>query len=216
MSDIKRILTQSTGLRAYLIRVGILNKTKKYFSLKYNILSNSIKQYEESPVIKSKVTGQKIFEAFLCEGVNISETWFFDGMGEFPISEEICTKIFYEYDDQESKACTDILLFKSRYKDSEIMTIEDNLNSPYYSYGDHVGFIWRKLSQVDSLNKVVCAIEINDGVYIRICTKISNNKVRIECNKLQNKVVVTNMIAPIIFHRPAKCYRLINISHSIL
>jgi hypothetical protein len=216
MSDIKRILTQSAGLRAYSIRVGILNKTKKYFSTKYNILSNAIKQYEESPIIKSKITGLKIFEAFLNEGVALSESWFFDGIGDFPISDEICTKIFYEYEDLESKACIDILLFKARYSDSEIITIEDNLNSPYYNYGDHVGFIWRKLSQVDSLNKVVCAVELNDGIYIRVCTKISNNKIRVECNKLHNRVIVTNIIAPIIFHRPAKCYRLINISHSIL
>ncbi|APJ04480.1 hypothetical protein [Silvanigrella aquatica] len=216
MSDIKRLLTQSAGLRAYSIRVGILNKTKKYFSSKYNILSNSIKQYEESPIIKSVITGQKIYEAFLLEGVKVSESWFFDGVGELPFGEEICSKIFYEIDDQESKACTDILLFKSRYCDSEIMTVEDNLNTPYYNYGDHVGFIWRKLSQVDSLNKVVCAIEINDGICIRVCTKISNNKVRVECNKLQNRVVMTDLIGPIIFHRPAKCYRLINMNEIII
>ena len=213
MSDIKRILTQSSGLRAYSIRVGILNKTKKYFSLKYNILSNSIKQYEESPIIKSKLTGQKIYEAFLAEGLNLSEEWFFNGNGEFPFGEEIFSKIFYEYEDQESKACSDVLLFKSRYTDSEVITIEDNLNSPYYNYGDIVGFIWRKLSQVDSLNKVVCGVNINDGICIRICTKISNTKVRIECNKLYQKVITTNLIAPIIFHRPAKCYRLIDVGH---
>lgn len=216
MSDIKRILTQSAGLRAYSIRVGILNKTKKYFSIKYNILSNAIKQYEESPIVKSKATGQRIYEAFLSEGVRISENWFFDGIGEFPFNEEICSKIFYEYDDQESKACTDILLFKSRYADSEIITIEDNLNSPYYNYGDHVGFIWRKLSQVDSLNKVVCAIEVESDICIRVCTKVSNYRIRVECNKLQNRVIVADMVAPIIFHRPAKCFRLINISQSIL
>ena len=215
MSDIKRLLTQSAGLRAYSIRVGILNKTKKYFSTKYNILSNSIKQYEESPVIKSKVTGQKIYEAFISEGVNVPETWFFDGIGDFPISEEICSKIFYEFDDQESKACSDVLLFKARYKDSEIITIEDNMNSPFYNYGDYVGFIWRKLSQIDSLNKVVCAIELSEGICVRFCSKISNNKVRIEGNKLLNKVIATDLIAPIIFHRPAKCYRLINTSYSL-
>jgi hypothetical protein len=95
MIDIKRILNQSAGLRAYSIRVGVLNKTKKYFSVKYNILSNSIKQYEESQIIKSKLTGQKIYEAFLNEGLNISENWFFYGHGELPISEEVCSKLFY-------------------------------------------------------------------------------------------------------------------------
>lgn len=213
MSDIKRILTQSAGLRAYSIRVGLLNKTKKYFSVKYNILSNSIKQYEESPVIKSMTTGQKIYDAFISEGVVLTENWFFNGKGDFPISEEICSKLFYEYEDQESKAYTDILLFKSRYQDSEIISVEDNLNSPYYNYGDYVGFIWRSLSQVDGLNKVICAIEVNNNTVVRVCTKISINKVRVECNKLQNKIITTNKIAPIIFHRPVKIYRLININN---
>lgn len=216
MLDIKKILIESSGLRAYSIRVGVLNKPKRYFSTKYNILSNSIKQYEESPIIRSQLTAQRIFEAFLNEGLNISEKWFFEGIGEFPLSEEICSKIFYENNDQESKTYTDILLFKSRYINSEIIAIEDNSNSPYYNYGDLVGFIWRKLPQIDSLNKVVCAIEINNSINIKICTKISNNKVRTVCNKLQNKVISTNTIAPIIFHRPAKCYRLINNFDSIL
>lgn len=214
MSDIKRLLTHSAGLRAYSIRVGILNRTKKYFSQKYNILSNSIKKYEESPIIKSKVTGRRIYEAFLAEGVEVPEAWFFNGIGDFIISEEICSKIFYEFEDQESKACTDILLFKSRYKDSEIITIEDDMNSPFYNYGDYVGFIWRKLSQVDNLNKVVCAVKINERICVRVCTKISNNKVRIEANKLLNKVIIINQIAPIIFHRPAKYYRLLNTGQS--
>jgi hypothetical protein len=216
MIDIKKILAQSAGLRAYSIRVGVLNKTKKYFSSKYNIHSNAIKNYEESPVIKSKTTAQKIFESFLCEGINLTESWFYEGIGELPINEDICSKIFYEYEDQESKSCLDILLFKSRYKDSEIITIEDNLNSPYYNYGDHVGFIWRKLSQIDCLNKVVCAVELNDIISVRVCSKLSNSKVRIECNKLQNKTINISSIAPIIFHRPAKSYRIINIRHSIL
>ncbi|KAB8029724.1 hypothetical protein [Fluviispira multicolorata] len=210
MSDIKRILTQSAGLRAYSIRVGVLNKTKRYFSLKYNILSNSIKQYEESPIVRSKVTGRKIFEAFLSEGVKISENWFFEGNGSFPISEEICAKLFYEFEDQESKAYTDILLFKSRYRDAEIITIEDKVNSPYYNYGDYVGFIWRSLNKIDSIHKTLCAIEINDEIIVRICSKISNTKIRMECNNYQIKLITTNKIAPIIFHRPAKRYRLIN------
>ena len=49
---------------------------------------------------------------------------------------------------------------------------------------------------------------------LRVCTKISNNKVRIEANKLLNKVIITNQIAPIIFHRPAKYYRLLNTGQS--
>ena len=65
------------------------------------------------------------------------------------------------------------------------------------------------------LNKVVCAIEINDGICVRVCSKISNSKIRIEGNKLLNKVVSAEFIAPIIFHRPAKCYRLINTSYSL-
>ncbi|BBH53924.1 hypothetical protein [Fluviispira sanaruensis] len=210
MSDIKRILAQSAGLRAYSIRVGILNKTKRYFSLKYNILSNSIKQYEESPIIRSKITGRKIYEAFLSEGVKISENWFFEGLGTFPISEEICAKLFYEFEDQESKAYTDILLFKARYRDAEIITIEDKANYPYYNYGDYVGFIWKKLNKIDSINKTVCAVEVNDEIIIRVCTKISNTKVRIEGNNFQIKLITIDKIAPIIFHRPGKRYRLIN------
>lgn len=216
MSDIKRILAQSAGLRAYSIRVGILNKPKRYFSTKYNIHSNSIKRYEESPIIKSHTIGRRIFEAYKQEGVHVSENWFFDGVGNYPISEEICIRLFYEHKDYESKAYMDILLFKSRYPDAEIISIEDTFNSPFYNYGDHVGFIWRKLNQVDSLHKVLCAIEHNDKIIVRICTKISNTKVRIETNSMQIKVINTEFIAPIIFHRPAKKYRILNFNINIL
>lgn len=144
--------------------------TRKDIESRYGIKSPSLRSWEIGSRTLKKKNAEILASAFKEYGIDCSVDWLLEGKGPNPL-ETAAQSTEYAYVLKEKYR------FESFYKNSVIISVDDDYMTPWIRKGDLVGGVFIEPKDAENFINQVCIVKTREfGTQIRLVQKTANKK----------------------------------------